>query len=409
MNQTYADLIWDAAIYSGVSPYHLASRIKQEMGAFISKPSISGTVEGYEGIYNFYNIGATSSTANLGNVKNGLDFAKNGRGLTEKEKANLFIPWNTPERAIKGGAVFIGKNYISVGQNTLYLQKFSVNNNYPSNLYWHQYMTNCLAPYNEAYSIYKAYLNNEMLNTPIGFLIPVFENMPEVMAQSPSISSADFETDNTKMYANVTTTLNIRCGPTTEYEILTSIKKDTVVTRIEKGKNGWDKVMLENGLIGYAFGTYLKEVQEQPENSIINFSSKLRINEKNISNLPYNNLTVSNIKKLIQTNLQTTFKNANNEILTDENLIGTGSTILFTNANNEVIDKYEFILYGDLNGDSLINSLDVLILQKHILEIKLLEGVYLKAANLSKQGANPSALDVLKIQKHILEISFIEQ
>jgi len=77
-DKTYADLLLDAAIYSGVSPYHLASRMKQELGAFTSNLSISGTVAGYEGIYNFYNIGATSSTLNLGNTKNGLEFGKNG-------------------------------------------------------------------------------------------------------------------------------------------------------------------------------------------------------------------------------------------------------------------------------------------------------------------------------------------
>ena len=44
LNKTYSDLIWEAAVYSGVSPYHLASRIRQELGAFITHPSISGTV-----------------------------------------------------------------------------------------------------------------------------------------------------------------------------------------------------------------------------------------------------------------------------------------------------------------------------------------------------------------------------
>lgn len=44
LDKTYSDLIWDAAIYSGISPYHLASRIKQEVGPFITHSSISGTV-----------------------------------------------------------------------------------------------------------------------------------------------------------------------------------------------------------------------------------------------------------------------------------------------------------------------------------------------------------------------------
>lgn len=124
-NAKYSELIWNAAIYSGVSPYHLASRIKQEVGPFLSHNSISGTVSGYEGLYNFYNIGATSSTQPLGAIKNGLQYALNGKGrLSSEEIQNQLLPWNTKERAIKGGAVFIGKSYIIAGQNTIYLQKF---------------------------------------------------------------------------------------------------------------------------------------------------------------------------------------------------------------------------------------------------------------------------------------------
>ena len=47
MNEKYSDLIWNSGVYSGVSPYHLASRIKQEVGPFISHNSISGSVAGF--------------------------------------------------------------------------------------------------------------------------------------------------------------------------------------------------------------------------------------------------------------------------------------------------------------------------------------------------------------------------
>lgn len=404
MDKTYSDLIWEAAIYSGVSPYHLASRIKQELGAFISHESISGTVPGYEGLYNFYNIGATSSTEDLGAVKNGLSFARDGKGATEEEKQNLFLPWDTPEKAIKGGAVFIGSSYISVGQNTLYLQKFSVNSNYPNKLYWHQYMTNCLAPYNESVGIYNAYTNNGVLNSSIGFLIPVYENIPTVMTESPRIDDSSYVEDVKSMYANVTTTLNVRSGPGTDYEILTSIPSMTVVTRLKRGLGSgetWDKVQLENGAIGYVFASYLKEVV-QPEWKL-NFDESLIIEGDQISGLPWEDTTISNITKLISTNLQISFEN------TIGNRIGTGSKLVLLDASGNKVHEYEFLLYGDLDGDGLINSKDALVLQKHILEIKILEGIYYKAGNLSKNGNSPSALDMLKLQKHILEISFIEQ
>lgn len=61
-NQKYSDLILNAGNESKVSGYHLASRIKQEVGPFLSHSSISGSVDGFKGLYNFYNIGATSAS-----------------------------------------------------------------------------------------------------------------------------------------------------------------------------------------------------------------------------------------------------------------------------------------------------------------------------------------------------------
>lgn len=104
----------------------MASRIKQEVGPFLSHSSISGTVKGFEGLYNFYNIGATSSSEPMGAIKNGLQYAKDGKGASEATKRKYLIPWNTKEKAITGGAIFIGSSYINSGQDTIYLQKFHV-------------------------------------------------------------------------------------------------------------------------------------------------------------------------------------------------------------------------------------------------------------------------------------------
>lgn len=577
MQERYSDLIWDAGIYSGVSPYHLASRIKQEVGPFITHNSISGTVAGFEGLYNFYNIGATSSTEPLGAIKNGLQFAKDGKGASEEVKANLIIPWNTPERAIKGGAVFIGSSYISVGQNTLYLQKFDVNDDRGGNLFWHQYMTNCLAPYSESSGIYKAYSSNGMLSSSIGFIIPVYENMPEYATESPNILESDYVADDKKMYANVTNTLNVRSGPSTSHEILTTITRNDTVTRIKRGVQSgerWDKIKLENGIVGYVFQSYLEEVPEisvtsiklsidnttinkgstnsikieiQPEeakgeivwessnenvltveNGIItaigagtatitartldgkvsdsieitvyskvasislskeklellvgtkthiiasvlpedasnktviwsvknpeiasitedgtvtaksvgtteiiakssneNIQAKctltvkqineditleidksLKVDGDEISKLDVTKNTVSDIKVLINTNLTMEFYNSKGELLNDTDKIGTDSKLVLKDSDGNEIYKYTFIIYGDVNGDGLIDSLDVLVLQRHILETKPLIGVFLKSGNISKNGELPNSLDVLKIQRHILETKLIVQ
>lgn len=88
-------------------------------------------------------------------------------------------PWTTPKSAIIGGAKFITESYINAGQFTSYLKKFNVNPDGLHKVYNHQYMANLQAPYSEAYSSFKSYRDNNLLNLPIEFSIPVFENMPD--------------------------------------------------------------------------------------------------------------------------------------------------------------------------------------------------------------------------------------
>lgn len=415
----YSDLILSAAKTSEVSSYHLASRIKQEVGPFLSHSSISGDVEGYEGLYNFYNIGATSSAEPMGAIKNGLQYAKDGKGASQTIKNKYLIPWNTKAKAITGGAIFIGSSYIHLGQDTLYLQKFHVVDNSSSELFWHQYMTNVLAPYSESVSIYNGYVKTGILSGSMTFIIPVYNNMPEIPAQSPAIKESDYTSDNTRVYANVDTTLNIRSGPSTSYETLTSISKNTKMTRIAKGKQSgelWDRVKLDNGMIGYVFQNYVKEVIEEDDDNIngsepeveLEFDKLLTINEDEITGWNENEMTVSKIKEKITTIYDVLIYNSSGKLLQNNELAGTGSTIRLL-QNGQIIEEYKIILYGDVNGDGKINSIDLLVLQRHILEKERFAGVFLKAGNISKNGKKPSSTDLLLIQRHILQMQYIKQ
>ncbi len=171
---TYGETFIKAAQYSGVSPYHLASRVKQEVvtGATTLSGSVTGTYSGYEGYYNFYNIGATHS-AGGGAIANGLKYAKNGSGNAATDLLYK-LPWTNQYLSIVGGSSFLGKSYISKGQDTIYLQKFNVT---PTSTYFHQYMSNVEAPFAESKKIITAY--STMTDTPIVFSIPVYLNMPE--------------------------------------------------------------------------------------------------------------------------------------------------------------------------------------------------------------------------------------
>ena len=576
-NEKYSDLILAAAKVSGVSSFHLASRIKQEVGPFLSHSSISGTVKGFEGLYNFYNIGATSSSEPIGAIKNGLQYAKDGKGASSSTKEKYLIPWNTKERAITGGGKFIGSSYINLGQNSIYLQKFHVYDTQNGELFWHQYMTNVLAPYSESKLIYNGYAKSNLLDTPMSFVIPIYNNMPELPCTSPAISSNDFLSDNTKVYANVENTLNVRTGPSTSYEILTSIKSGTQMTRIAKGKqNGelWDRVKLSNGIVGYVFQIYVKEVPDieverielsldkttinkgekiklkidiypsdavdktlkissnntkvanvssdgyivglssgtaqitakasngitssidinvyspvtdiilSAENCIIQvdsifkiiatvlpedannkdisyksenediasvdengnikgisegetniivsgegdkvtknikvtvvkklaegeiiFDESLKVNGNEITGLENSNNTVDKILNKIQTNYTIEFYDAKGNKIEKNELVGTGSVIKIID-NGKTIIEYNVIMYGDIDGNGKINSVDLLVLQRHILEIEKLEGVFIKAGNIQKDGKNPTSVDCLLIQRHILGLQTIKQ
>ena len=412
MNETYGDLILKAGKTSKVSPYHLASRIKQEVGPFLTHNSISGTVEGYKGLYNFYNIGATSSTDQMGAIKKGLQYAKDANGAGEETRTKYLIPWNTKEKSITGGAIFIGSSYINVGQNTVYLQKFDVNDDRGLPLFWHQYMTNILAPYSESNAIYQGYSKNGMLDASMYFIIPVYNNMPEIPQDNPNIKTSDFTEDNKEVYCTAKN-VNVRTGPSTSYEIITTISSPDKLTRLSKGIQAgerWDKVKLKNGIIGYVYQSYLEEVKESEETEDLDiaFDSSLVVNGLEISGLDHTNNTVKALKDKITTNLELEFVNNKNEILTDASLLGTGSKIIVKKSGN-TLKEYKIILYGDANGDGKINSVDLLVIQRDILEIENLESIYKKASNIRKNGKTPSSIDLLLIQRHILGLQLINQ
>lgn len=162
--RTYAQAFYEIGRGRKLSPTHLAARVYQEQGQGTSG-LISGTYPGYEGYYNFFNVGVNGASTAEKIVK-GLTYAKD-QG------------WNTRYKSLDGGAGTIGKNYILKGQDTIYLEKFNVNTNSPYGVYNHQYMQNIQAPRSESASTKKIYTNAGSLNSAFVFKIPVFNNMPD--------------------------------------------------------------------------------------------------------------------------------------------------------------------------------------------------------------------------------------
>ncbi len=169
--QSYAQAFCNIAKVLDVSPFHLASRVRQEQGDGKSD-LISGTHPLYPGVYNYFNIGA-SGKGSAQVIENGL------RKAAEYQ-------WTTRYLSLEGGSNIISKEYIRKGQNTLYLQKFNVSKTSPSGLYKHQYMQNIAAPSSEAVSVQKAYAAAGSINNPFVFRIPVYEGMPSSACPQPA-------------------------------------------------------------------------------------------------------------------------------------------------------------------------------------------------------------------------------
>lgn len=160
--RTYAQAFYEIGSSRKLSPIHLASRVYLEQGQGNSG-LISGTYPGYEGYYNYFNVGVNGASETEKIVK-GLTYAKN-QG------------WNTRYKSLEGGAATIGNNYILKGQDTIYLEKFNVDSNSPYGLYNHQYMQNIQAPASESSSSRKMYANTGSLDSAFVFKIPVYNNM----------------------------------------------------------------------------------------------------------------------------------------------------------------------------------------------------------------------------------------
>lgn len=238
---SYAEIIMKAAEESGISPYSIAIKIIQEVG-WNGSSSVSGTYEGYEGYYNFYNYGAYDEGDA---IANGLKYAKEHG-------------WNNQYIAIVEGAKLMADSYVGVGQNTAYFYKWDVIDDGSNGTFWHQYMTNAQDPASQAINLFNTYAKNDLLDLGLNFIIPVFDNMPETCDMPTSID----KTLDTSYYVNGTG-VNLRKGPSTNEEAITTLSKNEVVTVLEFNVGNsdgfdWARIQRANGTVGYIANKFLK-------------------------------------------------------------------------------------------------------------------------------------------------------
>ena len=365
-NSTYIDCIMNSSKKYKVNPYYVVARIIQEQG---KKGSVlvkgNGYNDEYVGYYNVFNIGASGSNKDKV-ILNGLAKAK-------------AYDWTSLEKSLDGGIQILSSKYIAVGQNTLYFQKFDVENS-DGKLYWHQYMQNVLAAKNEGTTLRKTFEGINSIDNKYTFIIPIYENMPKEISSKPSQTvkatskNTTTSTDKTDLVeVNVTSSIRIRNAPAGS-KTIGYLYSHEVVTRLEKATekvNGtyWDKILKSDGTTGYvARCTYDYETTYKEYLISVNETKETKKEEQNTN-------SQTNTTKPVDTTNTTT------------------NTV--TATDNKAVVK------GDVNGDLKRDSADLLCLKKYLLNKIQLNEKQMKCADTNNDGLIDSA-DLLNIKRFLL-------
>ena len=402
VTKSYSEIIIEVAQKTNMSPFHIKSKIIQEVGSQGSA-SVSGNYPGYIGYYNFFNYGAHDTGDAIAN------------GLEEAKKQG----WTNPYKSILGGAQKIGNSYINEGQNTSYFFKFDVVGDKilkvgdapytvgSGSLFWHQYMTNLIDPYSQSSSVFNMYAGNGNLNATINFVIPVYNNMPAYNKKPTTLTEAN----GTLYYANVNSSLIIRNAPNGSY--ITELSRDDVVVMLERKcatANGyeWDKIRLENGTVGYAASMYLEPckgatIEPQVESVVV------REDKKEIKT------SVKSTVSKIVTQLGVTkyeIVNAEGVKVSDQTKFATGYKLNVFKADGVTIDKtYTLIMAADVNCDGNLTASDYVFIKNNIMGTKTLNAIEKSAADANNDG-QITASDYVLIKNNIMSgnpINFMTQ
>ncbi len=410
--KTYAEVIFEAAKKSNVSPYVLASIIRQEQGTDGTGQSISGTYEGYEGYYNYFNIGAYAS-GKLNAIQRGLWWAK---GASDN-KTSYNRPWNTREKSIIGGAEYYGEAYISKGQDTLYYKNFNVYNT--DKPYTHQYATNIEDTKSTSITFGKAY--EEFYGEKLEFHIPVYRNMPAETTLPESDTSNDRYLQTIKVddlevegFDRYKYDYEMIVPYSSESIDIKPVLSDSKATVKGGGKHtlkvGDNEIKLTVTSTSGLVSTYILNISREKSAGVTvtkpEITGKYKI-DIYITNIQPNTKLADFITNFGVKNGSVKILNASGAEKKDGN-IATGDRVYIYKTDGTLFSSYAVVIYGDANGDGKVNSTDRLRIRRYILREVTLEGEYLEAADANDDG-KVNSTDRLRIRKYILREATINQ
>ena len=413
----YVDDIMSAAQEAQINPLHIVATIFQELGREGTPRAISGTVPGYEGLYNFYNYGATDGS---GAVERGLAMARE-------------CGWTSPRYALIDGAKKVLANkYISVGQTTKYFYKFDVVGNeiltesagkktYALKyFYGHQYMTNLRDPASQAGALYDIYADSQILDENLTFTIPVYNNMPDSVAVPTTVSA----NSDKLYYINSLKKYGIAFRTTAGGTSMGHLYKDTVVELIQN-QGTWSKVRLNRATTydfankkwntesveGYVATEYLLSVNAD----IPDYRDRVDMGN---GNNPGPIIGDANFKVdgnyIIMTPSTTakTIKSKNPSAVIkrkDGTDISNTEENLATGMSVTIVDKtYVVSKLGDVNEDGQIDIIDLALIKRHLIGTATLQNQDYRAAKLQNNAKEIDIIDMALLKRYLIGTQAIE-
>ena len=407
----YTVPMFNAGKSLGISPVHIASRIRQEVSSngSASTDGRSFTYRGQtrSGYYNFFNIGAHKDDYTNDPVTRGLAYAAKLIDRSGNE-------WNNIEVAIKEGASFLAVSYITKGQNTLYFQKFNVSSDTKFSKYTHQYQTNIQAPATEGTSAYNAYVNGVNIGQTFIFRIPVYNNMP-------NYTSLPKSGDNNNHLSKLEV-VNYNITPSFDKDVLTydsyvpkTTNKVTIKANAQSsnatitGTGEYElkddetditiSVVSQTGIKRQYTITINKVDDTTTTKDVINSSY---VNDKNgfLTNIR-NNTLISDLKNnLIKNGAKNIIvTDSNGKVQRDNSKLTSGQKI--TIITNMETKTYTAVVRGDVSGDGNITIHDLLLVQRYLVGDEGLYGAAYYAADVSNDN-KVTIYDLLLVQKHLV-------
>mgnify|MGYP001328489594 CR=1 FL=1 len=255
------DAFVDAANIYGVNEVYLLAHALHETGNGDSELAKGVKVNGTT-VYNMYGIQAYDDCP----VSCGANHAYD-QG------------WDTPYKAIVGGAKFIAKDYVHAGQDTLYKMRWN-----PASPGNHQYATDvnwAIGQTSRIVNLYKLIDNYTLF-----FDIPVYTGAPQ-------IDGDNFTSYPSGISGNTTGRLNFRQSPNTNGQIITTLNDGVEIEIIGEitgesvdGNSTWYKIK-NNNQEGWVHSNYVKVNNLL---KVVNITSNLRVREE-----PIDGTTISSL------------------------------------------------------------------------------------------------------------------